>query len=55
MLSCYNAQVRSILSYGAEVWGPGAVAKLFARTGSKTLFQLKWRARRKNEFQEGDQ
>ena len=39
MLSCYNAQVRSILSYGAEVWGPGAVAKLFARTGSKTLFQ----------------
>ena len=39
MLSCFNAQVRSVLSYGAEVWAPGAVAKLLASRGAKTLFQ----------------
>jgi hypothetical protein len=39
MLSCYNAQVRSILSYGAEVWGPGAIMRLFGSRGSKTEFQ----------------
>ena len=33
MHACFEVQVRTVLSYGAEIWGPDALYALFEGTG----------------------
>ena len=47
MLRCFETQVRPILSYGAEVWGPDAVWEVLGTTGRRRATEwLRWGQRR---------